>query len=89
MKFLVRFLKNPCDGCITKAACQSRSWMWKSRNCPDFKKYDKKKTNIETRMRVIIESFYMILLIIGFILIIVTFVFGMKTWWDIFEWLFS
>lgn len=92
MKFLVKFLKTPCDKCITQATCQNRTWMWKSRECSMYDKYYKKKTKVEGIGFMFFDNTMALLMLVGIILIIVTFGFGVKVWWDIgvdlFEWLF-
>lgn len=92
MKFLVKFLKNPCDICITQATCQNRTWMWKSRECYIYKKYYAKKEKVGDLGYKIFDNTMMLLMLVGIVLIIVTFGFGLKEWWDIsvrlFEWLF-
>ena len=92
MKFLVKFLKNPCDICITQAVCQGRTYLWKSRNCPEYKRYNRKKNSLGDLIDIIFDYTILLLMLVGIVLIIVTFGFGLKGWWDIsvrlFEWLF-
>jgi len=82
MKIVKKFIINPCGPrgtCLVKAACTMKNdgQFFRKGKCPDFKKYYDKNDKIENFITVMTEFFWVIVILLFFIWIVVTFVLGL------------
>ncbi len=78
LRYIRSFYINPCgkDGtCLVKASCKIATWL-RTKECPDYEKYSKRRDRVKNVVDLTISIFWLIIILTFVILIILAVVLG-------------